>query len=104
MLTLYYKPTCPFCQKVTDLISELHLDVELKDISANDTFREELIAKGGKQQVPYLVDSDKDIAMYESDDIMDYLELNYGNSTETEETGDAPRVHVSDSTCTACEG
>lgn len=104
MLTLYFKPTCPYCQKVTALIDDMQLSVEMKDISVDDTAREELIANGGKQQVPYLVDTDKEVAMYESDDIMDYLELNYSGATdEAEETG-KPRVHVGGSTCVACEG
>jgi glutathione S-transferase len=84
------------------LIDELKLDIEMKDISADDAVREELIAHGGKQQVPYLVDTEKEVAMYESDDIMDFLELNY-SSTE-EESSDKPRVHVGGSTCVACEG
>ena len=81
------------------------IDVEMKDISEQDTYREELLAKGGKQQVPYLVDSEKEVAMYESDDIMDHLELNYGETETTdEETDGKPRIHVGGSTCVACEG
>ncbi|MAZ30144.1 glutaredoxin [bacterium] len=104
MLTLYYKPTSPYCQKVLPLIDELKLDVEMKDISTDETARAELIEKGGKQQVPYLVDADKEVAMYESDDIMDYLELNYGATDTEEETSGKPRVHMGGSTCIACEG
>jgi glutaredoxin len=102
MLTLYTRATCPFCQKVEDLITEMNLTVERKDISKNDAFREELLAKGGKQQVPYLVDSDKGVAMYESDDIMDFLEINY--SSVGEQATDGPRVHGSANVCIACEG
>ena len=101
MLTLYMKPTCPFCQKVIALIEEMKLDVEMKDISADDAIRDELIEKGGKKQVPYLVDTDKEVAMYESDEIMDFLELNYGTE---EESSDKPKVHVGGATCVACEG
>jgi glutathione S-transferase len=86
------------------VIEEMNLTVEMKDISADDALREELIEKGGKQQVPYLVDTDKEVAMYESDDIIEYFELNYsGTEDEPEETG-KPRVHVGGSTCVACEG
>ena len=102
MLTLYTKASCPFCQKVMPLIDELGLEVELKDISENDTYRAELLEKGGKQQVPYLIDSDKEVAMYESDDIMDYLEVNY--SAVGEMATDGPRVHGSANVCIACEG
>jgi glutathione S-transferase len=34
---------------------------------------------GGKTQVPLLVDQSKNVVMYESNDIIDYLESNYGN-------------------------
>lgn len=102
MLTLYVKSTCPFCQKVCAFIDEMNLDVVLKEVSENETFREELIAHGGKKQVPYLVDTDKDVAMYESDDIIDFLELNY--STVGEKATDGPRVHGGANVCIACEG
>lgn len=85
------------------MIDELKLEVEMKDISADDTAREELIKKGGKQQVPYIVDTEKEVAMYESDDILDFLEINYGTVGETE-ASDKPRIHVGGSTCVACEG
>ena len=101
MLTLYYKPTCPFCRRVIAVIERLELEVDRKDISADDAIAAELEEKGGNRQVPYLVDSDKDVAMYESDDIVDYLQKNYGES----EAGPAkPRVHISDATCVSCEG
>jgi glutaredoxin len=102
MLTLYTKASCPFCQKIMPLIDELGLEVELKDISEHDAYRAELVEKGGKQQVPYLIDTDKDVALYESDDIMDFLEINY--SSVGEQATDGPRVHGSANVCIACEG
>src|SRR6056297_284322 len=102
MLTLYTKASCPFCQKVMPLIESLGLEVTLKDISENDTYREELVAHGGKQQVPYLIDADKEVAMYESDDIMDFLEINY--SAVGDQAADGPTVHASSNVCVACEG
>ena len=101
MLTMYYKPSCPFCRRVMAVIDRLDIEVELKDISENNDFAEELIARGGKRQVPYLVDTDKSIEMYESDDIVSHLQSNYGQSTAT---STKPRVHISNSTCESCEG
>lgn len=101
MLTLYYKPTCPFCRRVIAVIERLELEVERKDISADEAVAAELEEKGGKRQVPYLVDSEKDVAMYESDDIVDYLQKNYGDS---DASAGKPRVHISDATCVSCEG
>lgn len=101
MLTLYMKPTCPFSRRAMAVIDRLGLEVEYKDITESDEIAAELEAHGGKQQVPYLVDSDKDRAMYESDDIVAYLQSEYGT-----DTGEKPaaRMHVSDATCVACEG
>jgi len=100
MLILYYKPTCPFCRRVLAVVDRLEIEVELKDISADEAIAAELVEKGGKRQVPYLVDTEKDVAMYESDDIVAYLQTNYGNSSAPSK----PRVHISDATCTSCEG
>lgn len=33
---------------------------------------------GGVQQVPFFVDSEHGVSMYESDDIINYLEETYG--------------------------
>ncbi len=108
MLTLYYKPTCPFCRRVVAVIERLELDVEMKDVTTDDAIYAELEDRGGKRQVPFLYDDsmtpeDKsdDIDMYESDDIVAYLQKNYGSS---DGTAGKPRVHVSDATCVSCEG
>lgn len=78
MLTLYFRPTCPYCQKVRDAAAEMGIEFDLKDISADDTSADELIEKGGKRQVPYLVDTDRGVEMYESGDILMYLKEQYG--------------------------
>lgn len=76
MLTLYVKTGCPYCALALAKIDELGLTVEQKNI-ADDAVAAELIERGGKRQVPYLVDSDKQVEMYESGDIIDYFEKNY---------------------------
>ncbi len=76
MLILYYRSTCPFHYKVLDTLEELGLHAEERDI-ADPAVAAELVAKGGKQQVPYLVDSDRGISMYESADIIAYLREQY---------------------------
>lgn len=81
MLTLYYKPTCPFCQKVLSAAEELNVSFELKDISVDDSAAAELIERGGKRQVPFLVDEDKGVEMYESDDIIVFLKENCSGGT-----------------------
>ena len=73
MMTLYMRPTCPFCQKVLKRAEELGVTFELKDIN-NPVNAAELVAQGGKQQVPYLVDAERGAALYESADIIGYIE------------------------------
>jgi len=80
MLNLYYKPGCPYCARVLEANEEINAKLNLIDITADSSSRAELIAKGGKSQVPYLEDTDQGVAMYESTDIIDYLAKNYGTS------------------------
>ena len=42
---------------------------------------EELISLGGKKQMPYMVDDEAGVSMYESDDIMAYLHQTFGTTT-----------------------
>lgn len=74
MYTLYMKPTCPYCQKVMRHAEEKGIALNYKDIIADESVAEELIARGGKRQVPYLVDEETGTEMYESDAIMQYLD------------------------------
>lgn len=68
-------PGCPFCLKVIHYLKENEISIPLKDTSSFPEFREELLKKGGKTQVPCLFIGD--IAKYESDDIIDWLKENY---------------------------
>ena len=43
--------------------------VDISDKASEDA----LIQMGGKRQVPFIVDNDRNIQMYESDDIIEYL-------------------------------
>lgn len=69
-LTLYYKKTCPYCQKVLRFLDENNINLDLRD-TLQPGNQNDLIKVGGKKQVPCLVVNGK--AMYESDDIIAYL-------------------------------
>lgn len=99
MLTLYYQPSCAFCRRVLAVIDRLHLDVDLKDADDAD-IKAELVARGGKFLVPYLVDEKLGVEMYESDDIVSHLQKNYGVVS----TMPKVRMHISDNACVSCEG
>ena len=72
MYTLYIKPSCPFCEKTLRAIDGYDFEITTKDIT-EDGVVEELIEHGGKKQVPYLIDHEKDVSMYESGAIISYL-------------------------------
>ncbi|HEX2792676.1 MAG TPA: glutathione S-transferase N-terminal domain-containing protein [Candidatus Paceibacterota bacterium] len=79
MLTLFIKPGCPYCANVLHAAEELGLEPDVKSIY-DDGVAEELIAAGGKLQMPYLIDHEHDVSMYESGDIIDYLHRTFGMS------------------------
>ena len=72
-LVLYYKPTCPFCVRVLAYAQEAGIAFDLKNIDESQAAVDELVAQGGKRQVPYLLDTQRGVGMYESDDIIEYL-------------------------------
>ncbi len=76
MLTLYIRTTCGHCHRVLRKAEELGVVLDLKDIG-NPENAAALVAKGGKQQVPYLVDEAHSVTMYESEEIAAYLEKTY---------------------------
>ena len=75
MLELFQKEGCPYCQKVRYRMTELDIDYICRNVFGGGSKNAEVLTKlGGMLQVPYLVDADNDVAMYESDDIIKYLE------------------------------
>ena len=59
-------------EKVLEFAEKNGIEFELHNI-ADAAVAEELIKRGGKRQVPYLVDVKNATEMYESDDIIEYL-------------------------------
>lgn len=76
MLHLFVLKTCPYCGKVADFIKENSIDINIKDIEQGENFND-LMKLGGKEQVPFLYDDIKEVAMYDSAEIIKYLEKNY---------------------------
>jgi glutathione S-transferase len=77
-LVLYNMEGSPYCRKVREALSELDLEHVVKNMPKGTPKRAELVERGGKFQVPYLADPNTDTEMYESDDIIAYLEESYG--------------------------
>ena len=80
MLELYQKEGCPYCQKVRAKMTELDLDYVCRNVRDGSSRKGVLLKKlGGMIQVPFLLDTDNDVSMYESDDIVKYLEEKYSS-------------------------
>lgn len=72
MLDLYILETCPYCLKVMKFLDEIGVKYNKVDTSIKSQ-EEALVKLGGKRQVPFLVDNDRNVQMYESNDIIEYL-------------------------------
>ena len=73
MLLLYKMEGCPYCEKVLKHLEEKSLQFKSLDI-ADPVNLDELIHLGEKEQVPFLVDTDHNAKMYESDEIIQYVD------------------------------
>ncbi len=72
MLDLFVLETCPYCKKVMSYMDENGIKYRKIDIT-DKASEDALIQLGGKRQVPFLVDKDRNIQMYESNDIIEYV-------------------------------
>jgi len=86
MLNLYVKTGCPYCKRVLEANETIKAPLTLLNISEDSALKAELIEKGGIAQAPYLEDTDRDVSMYESLDIINYLSKEYGNGEKVSAT------------------
>ena len=78
MLELFHFESCPYCQKVRNKLEELGLDYMSHPSPPGSKNREFLKRFLPELQFPLLVDTEKNIFMFESDDICTFLEKTYG--------------------------
>ena len=79
-LVLYQFRMCPYSVKVRRAVKRLSLNIETRDAMREPSSREELLQGGGEIKVPCLRITDEQGEMrwmYESNDIIDYLEAQY---------------------------
>ena len=79
-LTLYQYEACPFCVKVRREMKRQALRIETRDVKRSESAREELLAGGGNLKVPCLRIDEGERGyqwMYESKDIIQYLERRF---------------------------
>lgn len=77
-LELYVLDGCPFCSRVLRYMKAHGIELPIKNVSRDPEAREYLINAGGKLQAPCLFIDGK--ALYESLDIIDWLEANFEQS------------------------
>ncbi len=72
MIDLYISETCPYSIKVMEFLRNKNIDFNKLSVSERENM-EKLMEIGGKMQVPFMHDRDKNVKMYESDDIIEYF-------------------------------
>lgn len=86
MLELYQSENCPHSGEVREKLSELGISYVIHNPrlpgaeggdETNAQTLTELRKLGGEEQIPYLVDTARSETLYESDDIVDYLDEHY---------------------------
>jgi glutathione S-transferase len=79
-LELWSFEASPFCRIAREALCELEIPYVLHNVAKGSPSREAFVARSGKMMVPYLVDPNRDVAMFESADIVKYLNETYGGA------------------------
>jgi glutathione S-transferase len=77
LLELYSYEGSPFCRIAREALCELELPHRLHNVPRRSPDRDGFVAISGKMQVPYLLDPNTGIQMFESGDIRRYLYETY---------------------------
>jgi glutathione S-transferase len=76
-LELWSFELSPYCRVAREVLAELELPYVLHNVGKKSPSREAFVARSGKMQVPYLEDPNTGAKMFESADIVRYLETTY---------------------------
>jgi glutathione S-transferase len=76
-LELWSFEASPYCRIVREALCELELPYVLHNVAKGSAKRDAFVRRSGKMQVPYLVDPNTSAALFESADIVRYLEDTY---------------------------
>jgi glutathione S-transferase len=77
-LELWSFEASPFCRLAREKLCTLEIPYRLHNVAKGSPKRAEFIQRSGKMMVPYLVDPNTGKEMFESADIVRYLEDTYG--------------------------
>jgi glutathione S-transferase len=76
-LELYSYEGSPFCRLVREALAELEIPYYLHNVAQGSPRRAAFVARAGKMMVPYLVDPNTGVALFEAADIIRYLRERY---------------------------
>ena len=76
-LELWSFEASPYCRIAREALCELELPYVLHNVAKGSAKREAFVRRSGRMQVPYLVDPNTSTAMFESADIVRYLDATY---------------------------
>jgi glutathione S-transferase len=76
-LELWSFEASPYCRLVREALCELEIPYVLHNVAKGSPKRDAFVARSGKMQVPYLADPNTGRALFESADIVAYLEETY---------------------------
>lgn len=76
-LELWSYEGSPFCRLVREALCELEIPYLLHNVAQRSPRREAFVARSGKMMVPYLADRNTGAEMFESADIVAYLDRTY---------------------------
>ncbi|MCB9642586.1 MAG: glutathione S-transferase N-terminal domain-containing protein [Myxococcales bacterium] len=77
-LVLYQYEGSASCRQVREVLHELDLPCWIKNVARGSMRRAELLRVSGKIEVPYLLDTNTDTALFGAESITRYLLENYG--------------------------
>ncbi len=83
MLELYQAEGCGYSGTVREKLTELGVSYVVHNPrtaageTRNEGTHDELLTLGGEDQIPFLVDHQHGVTMYESDEIVEYLDEQY---------------------------
>ena len=81
-LELYSFEASPFCRIVRESLSSLEIPYLLHNVAKDSPGREVFAERSGRMLVPYLIDPNTGIEMFESSDIVHYLEETYAAAAD----------------------
>ena len=79
-LELWSFEASPYCRLARETLSELELPYLLHNVAKGSPSRENFIARSGRMQVPFLFDPNTGRELFESADIVAYLNLTYAQA------------------------